>query len=438
MRRALSSARQLTSLCVRLSELAVCHIIETKMKRDQASPCDASKRNLVCLVRSFHSLVTSQIAYPHLPLLPKTTQMSISHAAVLAALLFAMAVLGDPATHRRAKDKSQSSVPRLLWNASRGFGGVYGQPALFEGLVIVAHQNAIVAYDAFTGATAWSNPLGGSRQTSAVLHKKKGLAFVGSWTGTVSCFNATSGSVLWTYNTGGIVAVAPVVTDDALYSASTSGSVRRHELLSGAVQWETSSLGDINCRGEAQGGAVFFGAEGVGYQNRLFALRQSDGSLIWKGASSSEPFSERLDVADGVVYSGNYGGQVQAHVAVDGTLLWTRNASESWSSPLFYRGSVYAACRSGIEQLDASNGQVVYTTALRGPITYSVPVQAKGIIYVATAVPTPVVAAVIAEDGMVQWQFPLATDGATAAVSDLYALYIGDVSGTIYALGLID
>ena len=77
--------------------------------------------------------------------------------------------------------------------------------------------------DASTGSKIWNYTTGGFVYSSPAL--ADGKVYVGSYDFTVYCLDAVTGSKLWSYKTGGQVYSSPAVADEKVYIASKDWTV---------------------------------------------------------------------------------------------------------------------------------------------------------------------------------------------------------------------
>ena len=100
---------------------------------------------------------------------------------------------------------------QLKWNYFFG-GGVFSSPAVVNGVVYGASGNGnVYAMEASTGALLWSYDTGSGPPANQVwdsLAVANGVVYFGTYLGTVYALEANTGIVLWTYATGAVDTVA--------------------------------------------------------------------------------------------------------------------------------------------------------------------------------------------------------------------------------------
>ena len=115
------------------------------------------------------------------------------------------------------------SVPsngQLLWNYTiTGYEGyVDSSPAVANGVVYVgSYDNNLYALNATTGTMLWSFTTGGGVYSSPAV--ANGVVYVGSWdfNGDVYALNATTGAEVWDYMTGSNEGGSPAVANGMVY-----------------------------------------------------------------------------------------------------------------------------------------------------------------------------------------------------------------------------
>ncbi|XES78587.1 MAG: PQQ-binding-like beta-propeller repeat protein [Candidatus Bathyarchaeia archaeon] len=132
----------------------------------------------------------------------------------------------------------------FVWNGSVSGGCYMSCPAVANGMLYVCttyggssvlHAGGVFALDAATGALRWNQTIGSISQSSPAV--ADGIVYVGSddtgpsyllnsTTGhKIYALNATTGAIIWTYTTGGIVKSSPAVADGVLYVGSSDSKL---------------------------------------------------------------------------------------------------------------------------------------------------------------------------------------------------------------------
>jgi outer membrane protein assembly factor BamB len=283
--------------------------------------------------------------------------------------------------------------------------------------IYVPSGDNLLAIQASTGDVAWTFHASGPVQPPVVV---EGIAYVVAGvlpsfdSALVYALNASDGSQRWHVQVNGhIVKCTPAVGEGVVYVTSTSGvdalnasdgSPRWHmELASSSTNPSSPALAD---------GLLFFGAgmhpDGalgsaahVKYCLCLYALRASDGAVVWTHPTGDQVF-DAPTVVDGIVYASEFTDGLMALRASDGTLLWSQKGLHGTGSPTVANGAIYvAAADQRIYAVSATDGSKLWQTKEGevGPSDGGLTVSA-GVVYV---VDTGVVA-LRASDGTRLWR----------------------------------
>jgi kumamolisin len=100
-----------------------------------------------------------------------------------------------------------------LWNTPIPANGAYvdtSAPAVANGIVYVGDQGSLYAYNASDGSTLWHYQTGGAVRSVATV-AANGTVYFGSDDSYIYALNASTGVLVWRYQTGGQVPESPVV-----------------------------------------------------------------------------------------------------------------------------------------------------------------------------------------------------------------------------------
>ncbi len=156
------------------------------------------------------------------------------------------------------------------------------------------------------------------------------------------------------------------------------------------------------------GGVVYLGTT----DNMAYALRSSDGKLLWRQAIAGGVDIQPV-VSNGVVYLNSFEGSngpdhVYALRASDGSVLWRYNPNGyTYISPTIGAGGVlYLASQDGVYALQGSNGHVLWRYATSGSGDDN-PVVVNGVVYAITTEngQSAALYALRADDGGLLWRY---------------------------------
>jgi outer membrane protein assembly factor BamB len=212
---------------------------------------------------------------------------------------------------------------------------------LFEG----SGDGNLYALDASNGSQLWSFPTGGPVNSSPAV--AGGIVYVGSDSGTLFAIKAATGKKVWSATFGGAVESSPAVSGGVVYVGADDGSVAAFNAATGAPVWSRTFNGrTFRTSPAVANGIVYIGGE-KGAGSTFFALDAATGATNWSLGSS--PGVTDAAVANGVVYYAITGDHVVLALdAVSGVILWATNVAASPLAPIVANGEVYVESGSNI------------------------------------------------------------------------------------------
>lgn len=167
--------------------------------------------------------------------------------------------------------------------------GIYAAPAVDGNTVYLGDdEGKFYALSLADGSVQWTYQTGSRIVSTACV--ADGKVVFGSTDGNICCLNQADGKLLWKVTTGKAVMGCPVVNKGIVYIGGSDGCFRALYLKNGKQKWVFDQVeGYIESRPCLYEGNIYFGAWGT----YLYALRQSDGSLLWKwnNGSKNDKFS---------------------------------------------------------------------------------------------------------------------------------------------------
>jgi outer membrane protein assembly factor BamB len=238
------------------------------------------------------------------------------------------------------------------WNQSLPSGLPNSSPAVYEGYV----YTPLTAYDAYTGEIVlnYTDYQGYTSPTVA-----EGIIYFGSVFGeSLFALNATTGSEIWDYVTGGEVTSAPTVAYGRVYFESWDGNIYALDALTGTKIWNYKMNGPSRYMDSSP--AIVDEHVYVGGRDGIYCFDASTGDKIWNystpGVRSS---SNSPAVANGYVYVGSIGGNIYALNASTGAKIWNTTGGSS-SPPAVAGGVVYLGDSVRIVAFNASTGTGIW------------------------------------------------------------------------------
>jgi outer membrane protein assembly factor BamB len=270
-------------------------------------------------------------------------------------------------------------------------------PLVAEGMVFVESGNTLYALNQATGSTIWSHPTGRSGPGIAY---DRGQVFVVNGSGLLSAFDAVTGALAWSQDLPG--------------------------------QWSFSSPPT------ASNGIVYTGGAGSG--GTLYAVRESDGNLLWTGSVANGDASSPAVTANGVYV--DYACQQDYDFdPLAGTLIWHHTSyceGGGGTTPVVANGHVLDRDSIGNVSLSAATGAEEGPFGVNGLsyYAYSIPAVANGVAFMVTAQSPNATLSAVAGSGLGSTNWTFNGDGkiSTPPVVAGGSVFIGSATDNIYAL----
>jgi outer membrane protein assembly factor BamB len=269
-------------------------------------------------------------------------------------------------------------------------------PAVANGIVYIgANDGNLYALNATTGAVLWSFQTEGGPVVSAPAFAN-GMVYVGSINNNeMFALNATTGVKIWSYTTGDLVVSSPAVANGVVYFGSEDGNVYAVNGTTGALVWSYKTGAYINGSAAVANGVVYIGSNDY----NVYALNATTGAKLWS-YYAGDTLKYAPAVANGVVYIGTtFTGQLYALNATTGTKMWSYTTGAIESTPAVANGIVY------IGNLDNVVG-----------------------------LPTGHMYAFNANTGALVWKYPTGADVESSPAVANGVVYFGSTDGSVYAL----
>ena len=127
-------------------------------------------------------------------------------------------------THTGYSTSKAPNNNQSLWTYTAGRYIGYSSPAVADGKVYIGSwDNKTYALNASTGTLVWSYTTGGSVLSSPAV--ADGKVFVGSYDKNIYALNASTGTLAWSYTTGSSVYSSPAVADGKVYIGSRNSKI---------------------------------------------------------------------------------------------------------------------------------------------------------------------------------------------------------------------
>jgi outer membrane protein assembly factor BamB len=282
----------------------------------------------------------------------------------------------------------------LLWHYKTN-GVLIGMPTLFNGVIYaVSDKQTLFALDASDGALLYK--MGGSFLRSPIVVND--VAYVSLDDSTEYAFQPSTGALLWRYTHDGAALVPPLVSNGIVYVIATKFA---------AYAALAPAAGDAR---QTSGNRLLLqrSVPVISASSSVYALRASDGTLLWHYTGNATQGYSWAAVADGVVYVSTlvnmYKGYVIALQGNNGSLVWSEATDDPpTNASAIFNGVVYVGAENGdLYALQAGNGSLLWHYTIFGAIL-NTPVLSGEMAYVGSA--NGIVYALRAGSGTLLWYY---------------------------------
>ena len=311
---------------------------------------------------------------------------------VLAALLSGTSIAHEPldqAVTYQINPAHSGSVwtspfgPPLVHKWSRDLGNTVSYPLIAEGKVFVAVTgNWLIAIDAETGQTAWGPVVIPGSYFWCGLAYSNGRVFVVNHNGLLRAFDAGTGLELWSSQMPGQYSFTspPSPYNGIIYfgGAGGGGNVYAVRESDGAVIWNVHmGSGDYHCSPAIGDGGVF-----VNYAcGRSYRFDLLTGAEVWRYTTGCSGGGGRTPV----YYNGRFYGRLHRYspkgFVLDAATGVEVGRYDATPIPAFWDNQGFFVTSSALECRDAGTLNLIWRFAPMGGIV-SAPIVVNGTVYV--------------------------------------------------------
>ena len=243
-------------------------------------------------------------------------------------------------------------------------------------MYIGSNDGYVYALKASTGALIWRYQTGSYVTSSPTV--VNGVLYIGSWDDYVYALNASTGAFIWYYQTGSSVLGSPTVVNGVVYIGSDDDYVYALNASTGALIWYYQTGNSVTSTPAVVNGVVYIGS----WDDYVYALKASNGAFIWHYQTGNQIHSHPA-VVNGVVYISSYDDYVYALKASTGALTWRYQTGGSVeSSPTVVSGVLYIGSEDDyVYALNASNGALTWRYQTGSQVQAS-PTVVNGVLYI--------------------------------------------------------
>lgn len=265
-------------------------------------------------------------------------------------------------------------TPVQLWSSKPGSGThemvVKLVPVLVNNLIITADQRGnITATDTSTGHTIWQTPLNEPLTTGP--NTNGNIVVVSTSVGELYALQLTNGRIIWRTVLPNQILGVPQMTQDRIALETVDGKLITLNAQTGQTIWLYDHGAPTLILRGGSSPQITRNEIVAGYSDgKLAAYNLSDGRLIWEhtvsepeGATDIEQMIDIVAapiVADGVIYTVNYQGNIAAVDASSGQTIWQHPLS-SYTGMALSNHYLFVTDADGyVWAFDRTSGDVIW------------------------------------------------------------------------------
>lgn len=317
---------------------------------------------------------------------------------------------GNPEHPGVYEGKAIRSAPQIKWKFAAQ-GQVLSSPALVNGVLFVGSaDHRLYALDAKTGKNRWEFKTDSGVASSPAV--SEGTVYFSSYDGAFYAVSAKDGKLRWKFQAGGERRFAakhlhgsqpasetmpdpfdtylssPLVWHGSVYFGSGDGNIYALDATTGKVIWKFQTGDVVHASPVISEGILYLGS----WDSYFYALDGATGKEHWRFKTGEDPdthnqvgIQSSAVVAGGIVYFGCRDSKLYAIDSKTGKQVWVYDNKGSWviASPLVQDGKLYfETSDSGmLHAVDAMTGAEFFSMKFSGWPTFSSPILAGDVLF---------------------------------------------------------
>ncbi len=295
-------------------------------------------------------------------------------------------------------------IPSKIWTGHNVSMTIAGSVAYLG-----SADNAVYALNISNGALLWRHKIDGSVEMHPLV--ANGIVYVNSFVGQygpayVYALRVSDGSLLWSYSGDSYSYLSLSTTDSSVAFIASQERISALNASNGTKLWHHAIQGSASWWPLEVNGTVYVGSFINNGPSTLYALRASDGALLWQYTKNN--FIAIPTVASGVLYTASDDGVLAALRASDGHQLWKQALDVNLiQPPQLVNGVLYATTTKITEPPAARTANSLQHTTAIGALLWNTLQNTPAEPQIPHKQGVSSVYAIRASDGTVLWHFTL-------------------------------
>lgn len=200
-------------------------------------------------------------------------------------------------------------------------------------VLIGSHDGKVYCLDRWTGDSVWVHT--SKRALYATVSANSAIVVFGTDAGEIIALDRQSGDELWAYQSQGAI-FAQALIAGLVYCGSADGRLYALRSSDGELIWEFETTAQIQTTPVFSEDRVVFGSD----DKMIYCLDAQDGGVLWRHETSGIIHASPIAVGNTIVVANSAGGIY--HLGLDGTILAEFNVRGSIeATPAFIDGRLF-------------------------------------------------------------------------------------------------
>ncbi len=314
-------------------------------------------------------------------------------------------------------------LDRVRWSEKLG-AEISIKPVFHRERLIVSTNDGFILALSRDGTRIWMADLKRRIESTPVIFNEN--IYVATTSGDFYSIRFNDGAISWKKKIFGslLFGSRPVITDRNIFLATSYGRIYSMDLMGNEI-WSKDIKNGIYSSPAYSDGVIYVGAE----DNKLYAVNSSKGDILWSFKLEGRIVSSSPVVENRILFIGCYSGTFYAIDIDKGKEKWKFKTGDSvFSTPVISRGKIYFGSNDGFLYSVSLNDGSLYWKFNTGNKVIAIPEVRESMIYITSG---NQLFALNTESGKVQWSHAFASSVKSSATAVDNDIYIGMDNGEV-------